>query len=342
MAWAGTEWPTIALRHSDHNPTQPVMTSSDEWTVRRILDWTMTYLKEHGSDTPRLDAEILLAHARNSPRIQLYTQFDDPLTEPQRATMRDLVKRRAAAEPVAYLVGHKEFFSLDFLVNRHVLIPRPDTETLVMAVLDAVRERRSRELGAERPRAEGQGPSDSALDPQPSAPLPTEILELGTGSGCIAVALAKNLPDARVTAVELSPEAIQVAHSNVERHQLSERITLLEGDLFASVGEGRRFDVIVSNPPYVPRDELARLDADVREHEPHHALDGGPDGLDVVRRIVAESPGYLKEQGWLMLELSSEQAPTVQQLMRERGFQTVRIKQDLAGRDRVIVGKWPA
>lgn len=299
------------------------MTSSDEWTVRRILDWTVAYLKEHGSDTPRLDAEILLAHARNCPRIQLYTQYDTPLTDSQRSTMRDLVRRRAAAEPVAYLVGHKEFFSLDVLVNRHVLIPRPDTETLVMTALDTVRERAS---------SANSGGPDS----------PADILELGTGSGCIAVALAKNLPFARVTAVELSPEAIQVARSNMERHQLAEQITLLEGDLFAPVGGGRRFDVIVSNPPYVCREELEQLDPDVRDHEPHHALDGGPDGLDVIRRIVAESPDYLKKQGWLMLELSSEQASTVRQRMLERGFHNVQIKQDLAKRDRVVVGQWAA
>lgn len=287
------------------------MSSEEPWTVKRILDWTIQFLKEKGSASPRLDAEVLLAHARKCQRIQLYTQFDQPLTDDQRTTMRGLVKRRAAAEPVAYLVGHKEFFSLDFLTPPGVLIPRPDTEVLVMAALDVLK--------------------GSNL---------TRGLDLCTGTGCVAIAIAKNHPRIQFTAVELSPQALEVARSNVARHQLDARINVLEGDLFAPVPAGERFDLIVSNPPYVASGEIAELASDIREHEPHLALDGGADGLDVIRRIVRESPQRLASGGWLMFELSPEQAPAAIEIMQEGRFTSVAARNDLSGQARVIVGKW--
>lgn len=282
--------------------------TSDEWTVRRILAWTTDYLRKHGSEAPRLEAEILLAHARQSPRIQLYTQFDELLTEAQRTTMRELVKRRATAEPVAYLVGHKEFFSLDFKVTRDVLIPRPDTETLVMAALDRMKENR-----------------------QP------DILDLCTGSGCVAIALAKQLPRSRVVAVELLAGAAAVARENIEKHQLAERISLYTGDLFAPLPE-QRFDLIVSNPPYITTTELATLDPDVRLHEPQTALDGGEDGLDVIRRIIQAAPRWLKQPGWLQLEIDPAQASAVRQLLEAAGFEDCRTYPDLSGEVRVVEG----
>lgn len=286
------------------------MTSDEPWTVRRILDWTVQYLKERGSTTPRLDAEILLATARGCPRIRLYTDFDQPLTEQQRTTMRGLVKRRGAAEPVAYLVGHREFFSLDFLVQPGVFIPRPDTEVLVMAALDALQ-------GREAPR----------------------VLDLCTGTGCVPIAIARNSPSARLTAVELSQTALETARSNIEKHGLTQRIELLQGDLFAPLPEGAAFDIITSNPPYVQHDEIARLAADIRDHEPRMALDGGADGLDVIRQLVKQSPDYLIPGGWLMFELSPEQAPAAVEFMEERGFHEVAVKNDLAGLARVVLGR---
>jgi release factor glutamine methyltransferase len=288
------------------------MSSEEPWTVKRILDWTIQYLKEKGSASPRLDAEVLLAHARRCQRIQLYTQFDQPLSDQERATMRELVKRRAAAEPVAYLVGHKEFFSLDFDTPPGVLIPRPDTETLVMAALDVLK----------------------------TSPSLARGLDLCTGTGCVAIAIAKNHPGIEFTAVEISPQAFEVARANVARHQLESRIDLLSGDLFEPIPEGERFDLIVSNPPYVASGEIGELARDIREHEPHLALDGGPDGLDVIRRIVRESPRRLNPGGWLMLELSPEQAPAAIQLLQENGFTSVTAKNDLSGQARVVVGKW--
>lgn len=286
------------------------MSTEAPWTVKRILDWTIQFLKERGSDTPRLDAEVLLAYARNCQRIQLYTQFDQPLTDEQRATMRELVKRRAAAEPVAYLVGHREFFSLDFLVKPGVLIPRPDTETLVLAALDVLKEQ--------------------------TAP---QVLELCSGTGCIPIAIAKNHATATLLAVELSPIAVDVAQANVQKHQLQSRIEVLTGDLLAPVPIERRFNLIVSNPPYVPQGEITGLPADIRDHEPHLALDGGPDGLDVIRRLVRESRDRLQSGGWLMFEISPEQADVGTVLIQEAGYSQVGVKNDLAGQPRVVIGK---
>jgi release factor glutamine methyltransferase len=181
----------------------PTSTPADgAWTIRRVLEWTSGYLREKGSESPRLEAEVLLAHARRCPRIQLYTAYDEPLPEPIRAKMREMVQRRAASEPVAYIVGHREFFSLDFEVTPDVLIPRSDTETLVVEILERLKP-----------------------VPQP------KILELGTGSGCIAIALAANHPGATVTAVDLSSESLAVAQRKPVRHKLAHRVTFAQGDL---------------------------------------------------------------------------------------------------------------
>ncbi|MBX3438616.1 MAG: peptide chain release factor N(5)-glutamine methyltransferase, partial [Planctomycetaceae bacterium] len=226
----------------ENSLTAAPQSSPESWTIRRVLDWTRGYLAKHHSTSPRLDAEILLAHACGCPRIQLYTRFDEVLSDDVRGRMRELVKRRAEHEPVAYLVGHREFFGLDFEVNRDVLIPRPETELLVLETLDAVK-------GIKTP----------------------HILEIGTGSGCIAVAVAVNATAAIVTAVDVSRNALAVASRNVARHQVDDRVTLLEGDLFAPIS-GTTFDVIVSNPPYVATGEAASLPPDVAQHEPEISL----------------------------------------------------------------------
>ncbi len=298
------------------DPTTP----PDQWTIRRVLDWTKAYLAEQGSDSPRLDAEILLAHARGCPRIQLYTNFDEVLSDEVRARMRDLVNRRARHEPVAFLVGHREFFSLEFEVNRDVLVPRPETEILVMESLEAIK-------GSNAPK----------------------VLDLGTGSGCIAVAVAVNAPTASVTGIDLSDAALAVARRNAERHKVSERVTFLHGDLFeplppstslpsppSSPGEGR-FDVIVSNPPYVATGDAAGLPPDVVQHEPKDALFAGDDGLDIIRRIVEQSPRFLNPGGTLLIEFSPEQAERVSGLLNESGsFGEVTILRDLSQNPRAV------
>jgi release factor glutamine methyltransferase len=281
---------------------------AEEWTVRRVLDWTTGHLKEHGSDTPRLDAEILLAHARGCKRIELYTRFDEPLTDAQRAVMRDLAKRRAKSEPVAYLVGHREFFSLDFRVTPDVLIPRPDTETLVVELLDAAR-------AVEAPR----------------------VLDLGTGSGCIAIAAAVNQPSARITATDVSEKALAIARENAQTHSVADRIRFLQGDLFAPLEAGEQFEVIASNAPYIADHERETLQNDVRRYEPHTALFAGPTGTEILFRIIDGAASRLVPAGALILEISPEQAAAVRARIESNGaYEEVRVIKDSAGLTRVV------
>ncbi|HEY3964358.1 MAG TPA: peptide chain release factor N(5)-glutamine methyltransferase [Planctomycetaceae bacterium] len=291
----------------------PVEKAADDgaWTVGKIIDWTTGHLKKHGSDTPRLEAEILLAHARNCPRIQLYVHYNEVLSEAERATMRDLVKRRAQAEPVAYLVGHREFFGLEFRVTPDVLVPRPETETLVLELIAASK-----------------------------ASQRLRLLDLCTGSGCVAVAAAMNLPAASLTATDISPPALAIARENADRHGVSNRIRFLEGDLFAAVADGEKFDVVAGNPPYVADAEMETLPADVRQHEPHLALRAGSQGLDVISRLIADAKQYLSPNGVLLIEFSPEQAAAVAELIERTGaFEAPRLIKDASGRLRVLVAK---
>ncbi len=282
--------------------------SNDAWTVQRIIDWTVEHLTKHGSDTPRLDTEILLAHARGCQRIDLYTHFEEALTAAERATMRGLVQRRAQSEPVAYLVGHREFFGLDFAVTHDVLIPRPDTETLVLDALELAR-----------------------------AHDGCRVLDIGTGSGCIAISLALNCEACHVTAVDISDTALKVARQNAERHQVDDRIRFLQGDLFAPLNPDQTFDIVVSNPPYVTVAELETLQPDVRLHEPRLALDGGTDGLDIVRKLIGQAPERLAANGSLLIEIAAEQADPVCDLLGAHpAFTDIDVLKDLAGRSRVV------
>lgn len=227
--------------------------------------------------------------------------------------MRELVQRRAKHEPVAYLVGHREFYSLDFEVTPDVLIPRPDTETLVLELLDLVR----------------------PVEPDSGSPA-SRILDVGTGSGCIAVTVAVNRPDALVTAVDVSPAAIEVARANAVRHNVSERVRFVESDLFAALDGEEPFDVIASNPPYVPSGEWETLPDDVRLHEPRLALESGADGLETIRRIINAAPPFLIPGGHLLLEVDIPQAEAVRDLLRAQpAFDDVRLINDLTARPRV-------
>ena len=282
--------------------------AGEVWTVKKVLDWTIGHLKQHGSESPRLDAEILLAHARGCQRIQLYTQYDAPLTSEERAKMRDLVRRRATLEPVAYLVGFREFFGIDFEVESGVLIPRPDTESLVMKALEITNE----------------------------LPAPT-VLDLCTGTGCVPVAIASNCRSAVLTAIELDERACQIAQRNIEKHNLTDRITLLQGDLFEPLQSDACFDVITANPPYVTVAEMDTLRPDVRLHEPHLALCGGADGLDIARRLVVDAVPRLKSGGALLLEIGESQSAATIQLFEASGeYESAQIVKDLGGHSRVV------
>jgi release factor glutamine methyltransferase len=278
------------------------------WTVKSVLDWTIDYLKQHGSESPRLDAEILLAHARGCERIQLYTEYDAPLTPEDREKMRHLVKRRATQEPVAYLVGFREFFGMDFDVEPGVLIPRPDTESLVVTALELVNE-----------------------IPSPS------VLDVCTGTGCVPIAIAANCPAAVLTAIELDDQVCGIARRNIKKHSLADRISLLQGDLFDPLADDAQFDVITANPPYVTDQEMDTLQPDVRLHEPHLALRGGSDGLDVVRRLIADAVSRLLPGGALLLEIGEQQGEAVTELFKAAGsYEPAQIVKDLGGHSRVV------
>jgi release factor glutamine methyltransferase len=276
---------------------------ADTWTPLKLLAWSQEWFAKKGVDAPRLTGELLLAHALRCDRVRLYLDFDKPLGEPELAAFRELVKRRADGEPTAYLVGKREFYGRPFRVTPAVLVPRPETELVVEAALAALPE------------------GGSALD-------------LCTGSGAIGVSLALEKKGARVVATDLSPEALAVARENAAA--LGATLELLEGDLFAPLPAGQRFDAIVSNPPYVPTGELDGLSREVRR-EPAMALDGGPDGLALLRRIVAEAPRWLAPGGTLLLEMHEGHAESLPALCREAGFAKAEARKDLAGLWRYVV-----
>ena len=282
--------------------------ASETWTVRRLLAWTEDFLRKKGVESARLEAQILLAHALGCKKIDLYIRHEEEPPEDRRTAFRETIKKRADGMPVAYLVGHREFYSLEFIVSPAVLIPRPETETLVMEAL-----RRLKPM--ESPR----------------------VLDVGTGSGAIAIVVAKQHKAAHVTAVDLSAAALAVATTNAQKHVLGDRLTFLEGDLFAPV-TGQDFDLIVSNPPYIAHAEFPGLDAGVRDYEPRSALDGGPDGLDFYRRIAAEVAGYLAPGGTVLVEIGATQESAVRDLFAAHLDLGPSFK-DAAGRPRVVTAK---
>lgn len=284
------------------------------WTVRRLLEWTPGFFSKKGVDQPRLSAELLLSHVLGIARIQLYTGYDRVVGEKQLAQFRDLVRRAGEQEPIAYLTGKAHFFSLEFSVNRDVLIPRPDTETLVENVLQTCRH----QPGLEAPR----------------------VLDLCTGSGCIAAAIAKNLKSAIVIAIDISEKAVAIARQNVHQLGLTDRVSVEVGDLFDPIKkmvDARPFDLIAANPPYIASDQLATLDKSVRDYEPMLALDGGPDGLTLHRRILTNAPDHLLGGGRVFLEIAFDQGSAAKEMAGTfESFTDIRILKDFASRDRVL------
>jgi release factor glutamine methyltransferase len=299
------------------------MPSSEPWTVGRLLQWTTDYLKDHGSDSPRLDAEVLLAESLGCGRIELYTSFAEEPGEEPRAAMRQLVQRRAEGTPVAYLVGRREFYSLAFRVTPDVLIPRPETELLVVTLLDLARERLAEKLPVELP----EKLSDE----------PIHVCDVGTGSGIIAVCVAKYLPGSRVTAVDISPAALDVARSNAEAHGVADRVELIQSNLLAAVPAQRRFDFICSNPPYVSESEMETLAPDVKDHEPEVALLGGRRGTEVIEALIPQAAERLKPGGHLLVEVSPMVHAAVRALLAaEDRLELGRSVNDLARLPRVV------
>jgi len=287
------------------------MPQTETWTVGRLLEWTAGYLKDHAADSPRLDAEILLAEALGCPRIELYTSYDQTPDEDARAKFRALVQRRAEGTPVAYLVGRQEFYALRFQVTPDVLIPRPETELLVVALLD---------LARCRPAGE-----------------PPAIADVGTGSGIIAVCAAKHLGGSRVTAIDVSPAALQVARTNAADHGVADRIEFVESDLFAAVDPRQRFDFVLSNPPYVSTAEEEKLAKDVKHFEPHQALVAGEHGTEVIQRLIPQATERLHRGGHLLIEISPMIHDAVEALLKaEERLQPGPTIKDLARLPRVV------
>lgn len=285
--------------------------ATEPWTVRRVLTWTTGHFEKKGLDAPRLTAEILLAHVLGVGRVRLYVDLDRPLQKAELAAYRGLIERRGDGEPTQYLVGKREFYGRSFLVDERVLIPRPETELLVESVLQHL------------PREE-----------------PSRVLDVCAGSGCIGVTVAAERPAASVWATELSRDAADVARGNAEALGVGGRVTVLEGDLLGPVPSGARFDVVVSNPPYVASAEISTLSPEVL-HEPRLALDGGADGLSLYRRLVVDARRVLKPGGLLAVEIGETQGPALKALLEAAGYADVKIVKDLERRDRFAYGTAP-
>lgn len=285
---------------------------SETWTIQRVLDWTVGYLERKGDERPRLSAEWLLAHVTGLSRVELYVNFDRPMNTDELAAMHEAVARRGRGEPLQYVTGEMPFRHLVLRCEEGVLIPRPETEVLVDAALEAI-------AGVEAPR----------------------VLEIGTGTGCLALSLVTECEGTRVIATDLSPRAVTLASRNVDALGLGGAIEVVEGDLASGVSDALMgsFDLLVSNPPYIPTAVLERdVPAEVRDHEPHLALDGGFDGLDVFRRLAELAPQALHDGGWFCLELSEDNVETAAEELRAAGcWEQVEVRQDLTRRPRVLL-----
>jgi release factor glutamine methyltransferase len=287
------------------------------WTIKELLAVTTDYLEKKEIESPRLSAEILLAHQLNIDRIKLYLRFDQPLHEQELAGYRSLIKRRLSREPLQYITGVQEFWSLDFTVGPPVMVPRPETELLVEHVVALCRGNRLTE-----------GPC-------------TRILDLGTGCGALAVAIARELEAVALWASDVSQEALDIARGNARKHGVEERIEFVLSDMWEAFSKlGLTFDIIVSNPPYINPDAMDALPPEVRDHEPKQALDGGEEGMFYIRHIIEEAPKHLNPGGWILLEMDPEQTTKALGLIEEINSygEKVRVK-DYSHHHRVVMAQ---
>jgi release factor glutamine methyltransferase len=283
-----------------------------DWTIQKLLDWITGHFEQKGIDSPRLSSELLLSHVLELTRIELYTKFDKPVAKEQLTRLRELVKRAADHEPIAYLIGRTEFYSLELEITPDCMIPRPETELLAERAIEFLRKRSGQQF----------------------------VCDLCTGSGCIAVAIAKNHPETMITATDICESALKAAATNIEKHDLKQNITLLCGDLFDPIVpqmDVSKFDLIVSNPPYVSSAEYDKLETNVKDYEPKLALYAGADGLDVYRRICERIDQFLKPDSALMLEIGYAQGPAVRELLEKTGcFSEIIIEKDDQDNDRIV------
>jgi release factor glutamine methyltransferase len=285
----------------------------ETWTIQKLLNWVTQYLTEKGIESPRLSAELLLSYVLGLKRIELYTQHETTVAKPDLDKLHELVKRAGQNEPISYLVGKTEFYSMELNVTPDCLIPRPETELLVQRAIEFLRTRQSKQ----------------------------SVCDLCTGCGCIAVAIAKNFPNAHVIATDICDKALAVASRNIEKHQLQEKITLLSGDLFDPIIphlDSGKFDLIVCNPPYVSEAEYEKLDKNVKDFEPRLALFAGVDGLDIYKKIIEKIDMFLKPDAAFMLEIGYAQSPAIKELLEQTGvFSEIKIEKDFHNNDRIVI-----
>ncbi len=281
-------------------------------TVLEVIQRSTEYLAKRGVESPRLQIELLLAHTLKVPRMKLYLDFERQLSDAELQTLRGLVQRRAAREPLQHIIGSTSFCGLELAVTRDALVPRPETETLAELAWNYL---------------------------SPLASRPTPVLDFGTGTGCLAIALAVKCPNAEVHALDVSTEALTLARANAARHGVAARIAFHRSDGFAALPAGLRFDLIVANPPYIPSVEIATLEPEVRDHDPRLALDGGADGLDCFRQLTREAGAWLKPGGVLMAEFGDGQAQTLRELFAAPAWSVERAEKDLAGCERFLIAR---
>lgn len=284
-------------------------------TVLEGIQKSAEFLAKKEVDSPRLQAELLLAHVLKLPRMKLYLNFERALTESETDTFRELVKRRAQREPLQHITGSTSFCGFEMAVNRHVLVPRPETELLAEAGWSFL----------------------STINNQPQT-----ALDFGTGSGCIAIALAAKAPAAKIVALDVSPEALETAQQNASKNNVADRIEFLQGDGFAALPPGTQFDLIISNPPYIASTEIATLDPEVRDYDPRGALDGGPDGLDFYRRFALEARQWLNPAGKIMLEFGDGQGEAIRKIFEDQKWIVEAIREDYTQRQRILIARTSA
>jgi len=282
------------------------------WTIQKLLNWITGYFNEKGVDAPRLRAELLLSHIFSMKRIELYTSFDKNVEKPLLDKLHCLVERAGKNEPIPYLIGKTQFYSIELIVSPKCLIPRPETEMLVQRAIEFLRARHGLQL----------------------------VCDIGTGSACIAIAIAKNDAEAKIIATDISQDALKIAARNIQKHQLKKQITLLQGDLFEPIDsqyQGRSFDLVVCNPPYVSQQEYEKLDKNVKDYEPKSSLYAGQNGLEFHKRIPQEIERFLKPGGAVMLEIAYNQGLAVREMYEKTGlFSKITKEKDWQGNDRIV------
>jgi release factor glutamine methyltransferase len=301
-------------------------------TVLEAIQKSTEFLAKKGVDSSRLQAELLLAHVLQLPRMKLYLNFERALTPAETDALRDLVKRRGQREPLQHLIGSTSFCGFEMAVNRFALVPRPETELLAEAGWQFL-------LAAPQQSEGGSTLNPLARRSEAETAQPSTVLDFGTGTGCIAIAIAARCPAAKIVATDLSPDALALARENAARNHVADRIEFLQGDGLTALSAEMRFDLIISNPPYIPSADIPALQPEVRDFDPRAALDGGADGLDFYRKLAAEAKSFLKPAGKIMLEFGDGQADAVRNIFEAEKWIVEAVREDYSHRQRILIAR---